>query len=232
MADNSTPTTTSIPLKSQRLAESSYHSPYSHAGAPTPHPNDDPYAPLRGRALATLEAMGYGPKTMVERGVVWAEDQDPFGHVMNSQYSHFLSTCFHRVMESFDQFLSKEEFDDMIHARTVIPVLRKYEVDFRRQVKYPDSLIAAHREEGIEPTRNNATVSLFSLKQQAIVAEAKGCVTFIDVKTNRPVDIRTLGGGWTALFEAFTKEAQEAKELKEKWDAERAKEKAAKIPHI
>ncbi|KAI1413989.1 hypothetical protein F5Y13DRAFT_188511 [Hypoxylon sp. FL1857] len=111
-------------------------------------------------------------------------------------------------------YLSKEEFNDMVHARIVIPVLRKYDVDFRRQVKYPDSLIAAHREEGIEPTRNNATVSLFSLKQQAIVAEAKGCVTFIDIKSNRPV---------------------EAKEFKEKWDAERAKEKAekaAKIPIV
>ncbi|KAI1207296.1 uncharacterized protein F4807DRAFT_435209 [Annulohypoxylon truncatum] len=140
MADNVESVTPRV-FKSQRLADSAYHSPYSHAGAPIPHPNDaDPYAPLRARALASLEAMGYGPKTMVERGVVWAEDQDPFGHVMNSQYAHFFSTCFHRVMESFDQFLSKEEFDDMIHARTVIPVLRKYEVDFRRQVKYPDSV--------------------------------------------------------------------------------------------
>ncbi|RYP52379.1 hypothetical protein DL768_002410 [Monosporascus sp. mg162] len=227
MADNSSSGAGSAG-KSQHLADSAYHSPYSRAGAPSPHPNDDPYPPLRARALATLEAMGYGPKTMVERGVVWAEDQDPFGHVMNSQYSHFLSTCFHRVMESFDEFLSKEEYNDMIRGRTVIPVLRKYEVDFRKQVKYPDSLIAAHREDGIEPTRNNATVSLFSLKHQTIVAEAKGCVTFIDVKTNRPVDIRTLGGGWQALFDGFTKEAENAKELKEKWESEHPRANVAK----
>ncbi|KAJ7084051.1 hypothetical protein B0H15DRAFT_849908 [Mycena belliarum] len=203
-----------------RLAESAYNSPYSRAGAPTPHPNTDPYAPLRAKALATLEAMGYDPQTMVERGIVWAEDQDPFGHVMQSQYMTFLGTCFHRVMESYDEFLSEEEYNDMILAKSVVPVLRRYQLDIRRQVKYPDTLIAANREDLIEPTRNHGTTSLFSLKQQAIVAEVKGSVTYMDVKSGRAVDIRTLGGGWPKLFEGFTKKAEHAKALKEKWDSE------------
>lgn len=67
-----------------RLAQSAYNSPYTRAGAPTPHPNTDPYAALRAKALMTLEAMVYDPSTMVERGIIWAEDQDPFGHVMQS----------------------------------------------------------------------------------------------------------------------------------------------------
>lgn len=123
-----------------RLAQSAYNSPYTRAGAPTPHPNTDPYAPLRAKALATLERMGYDPQTMVERGVVWAEDQDPFGHVMQSQYMHFLGICFHRVMESYDEFLSEKEYNDMVLAKTVVPVVRKYELDIRRQVKYPDAV--------------------------------------------------------------------------------------------
>lgn len=128
--------------RKSQLAESAYNSPYSHSGAPGPHPNTDPYASLRGRALSTLEAMGYEPKTMVERGVLWAEDQDPFGHVMHSQYMHFFGTCFHRIMESYDEFLSEQEYDDMINGRTVIPAVRKYDLDIRRQVKYPDSVRA------------------------------------------------------------------------------------------
>jgi acyl-CoA thioesterase FadM len=84
--------------------------------------------------------MGYEPKTMVERGVLWAEDQDPFGHVMQSQYMHFFGACFHRIMESYDEFLSEQEYEDMINARTVIPAVRKYDLDIRRQVKYPDSV--------------------------------------------------------------------------------------------
>lgn len=129
--------------RSARLADSSYSSPYSRAGAPGPHPNTDPYAALRGRALATLEAMGFDPKTMVEHGVLWAEHQDPYGHVMHAQYMHFLGACFWRVMESYDEFLAKDECDAMIQAKTVVPVVRKYELDLRRQVKYPDAVSLA-----------------------------------------------------------------------------------------
>lgn len=58
---------------------------------------------------------------------------------MHSQYMHFLGTCFHHFMESYDEFLSEQEYGDTIHARTVVPVIGKYELDIRRQVKYPDS---------------------------------------------------------------------------------------------
>ncbi|KID75878.1 uncharacterized protein G6M90_00g049490 [Metarhizium brunneum] len=208
---------------SARLADSSYHSPYTRAGAPRPHPNTDPYAALRGRALSTLEAMGFDPNTMIEHGVLWAEHQDPFGHVMQGQYMSFLGACFWRVMESYDEFLSKEECDDMIQAKTVIPVVRRYELDIRRQVKYPDSLIAAYRQDRIEPTRNHGTTVLFSLKQQAIVAQVRGSTTYIDAKTGRPVDIRTLGGCFPALYEGFTKKSERANQLKEKWDKDHPK---------
>ncbi|KHO01972.1 uncharacterized protein MAM_00973 [Metarhizium album ARSEF 1941] len=198
---------------SARLADSAYHSPYARSGAPRPHPNTDPYAALRGRALSTLEAMGFDANTMVEHGVLWAEHQDPFGHVMQGQYMAFLGACFWRVMESYDEFLSKEECDGMIHARTVIPVVRRYELDIRRQVKYPDS-------DRIEPTRNHGTTVLFSLKQQAIVAQVRGSTTYVDAKTGRPVDIRTLGGGFPAFYQGFTKKSERANQLKEKWEKE------------
>ncbi|KAH5277194.1 hypothetical protein HBI70_095310 [Parastagonospora nodorum] len=219
--------------RASRLADSAYNSPYSHAGAPSPHPNTDPYAPLRTKALATLEGMGYDPKTMVERGVLWAEDQDPFGHVMNSRYMQFLGTVIYRVMECYDQYLNEEEYEGMITAKTVIPVVRKYELAILRQVKYPDALIAAHRQEHMEPTRTNGVTSLFSLKQQAIVAELRGSVTYVNAKSGRPVDIRTLGGGWSSLFEGFTKKAENALVLKEKWEIEHPKRiKPAEISKI
>ncbi|KAI1203667.1 hypothetical protein F5X97DRAFT_283794 [Nemania serpens] len=209
MADNPT---------SSRLAQSAYNSPYSRAGAPTPHPNCDPYEVLRSRALATLEAMGYDPKTMVEHGVVWAEDQDPYGHVMHSQYMHWAGSCLYRIMEGYDEWLSDQECADMIQGKTLMIVVKKYELDIRRQVKYPDSIIAAYHQGFIEPTRNNGTVSLYSLKQQAIVATVKGSTSYVDAKTGRPVDIRTLGGGWPALYEAYVEKSEHAKDSKEKWD--------------
>ena len=123
-----------------RLAESAYISPYSHSGAPGPHPNTDPYAPLRESALTTLNAMGYDPETMVERGVLWAEDQDPYGHVMHSQFMSYLGSCFYRVMESYAEFLDEEEYEGMVQGKTTVPAVRKYELDIRRQVKYPDTV--------------------------------------------------------------------------------------------
>lgn len=67
----------------------------------------------------------------------------------------------------------------------------------------------------MEPTRSWETISLFSLKQQAIVAELKGCVVFMDVKTARPVDIRKLGGGWPELYDGFMKTCEESRKMRE-----------------
>lgn len=63
---------------------------------------------------------------------------------VHSQYMHFFGTCFHRFMEGYDQWLSDKEYEDMIHARNVMPVVRKYELEIRRQVKYPDTVCVAH----------------------------------------------------------------------------------------
>ncbi|CAI6336224.1 unnamed protein product [Periconia digitata] len=207
-----------------RLGQSSYNSPYSRTGAPSPHPNTDIYAPLRKKALSKLEAMGYDPQTMVEQGVLWAEHQDPFGHVMQAQYMSYLGSCFHRVMESYDDYLSPEEYGGVINGKTVVPVVRKYELEIRRQVMYPDTLIVAWLHQSIEPTRVTGIASLFSLQQQAIVAEVKGIGTYMDVKSGRPVDIRTLGGGWPSLFEAFTEKSSKARALQEKWARENPKD--------
>ncbi|KAI1211498.1 uncharacterized protein F4807DRAFT_472954 [Annulohypoxylon truncatum] len=209
-----------------RLSQSAYDSPYSRSGASGPHPTGDPYAPLRASAIATLEAMGYDPQTMTERGVLWAEDQDPFGHVKQSRFTHFLGIGFHRTMESFDDFLSEQEYNDMILAKTVTPVVRKYELDIRRPVKYPDSLIIAHRPERMETTRYFGTTSLFSIQQQAIVAEVKGSAAFVDARTGRPIDISSLGGGWLRVYDGFIKKVEHAQTLKSKWDAEKSKAQA------
>jgi hypothetical protein len=50
----------------------------------------------------------------------------------------FLGTVFHRVMKSYDEFLSEEDYEGMITTKTVIPVVGKYKLAILRQVKYPD----------------------------------------------------------------------------------------------
>lgn len=89
-------------------------------------------------------------------------------------------------------------------------------------------LIAAYRQDRIDPDRNNGTTSLFSLKQQAIVAEVKGSAVYMSLKTGRPVDIRTLGGGWAKLYEGFLSKSDKARKLKEEWDVKHPSSKISK----
>lgn len=123
-----------------RLLSTSYHSPYTRSGAPALPASQDPYAKLRARALQTLEAMGFDPDTMVEHGVLFAEHQDPFGHVSNAQFLAFFGQTWMRVTDAYGQYLSKEELDGIYQAKTVVPMVRRFELEIKRQVKFPDSV--------------------------------------------------------------------------------------------
>ena len=50
----------------------------------------------------------------------------------------------------------------------------------------------------------------------------------MSTKTGRPVDIRTLGGGWAELYEGFVKKSDNAKKLKEEWDHKHPSSKSSK----
>ena len=112
------------------LEASSYH-----------HPNGgEAYAPLRQQVVQTATAMGYDPTTMTEHGVVWADDQDPFGHVMGAAYPHYFAVCNFRVFESFETQL-KDKYEDLFKARGIGVITKTYTVDLLRPVTYPDSVL-------------------------------------------------------------------------------------------
>ena len=90
-------------------------------------------------------------------------------------------------------------------------------------------LIIAFREDNIEPSRNHGTTVVFSLQQQAVVAETKGTVTFVDAKTGRPVDIRKAGEGWLRFYKGFSEKAVAAKALRDKWEQDHPIKTKAKI---
>ncbi|OAA76464.1 hypothetical protein LEL_06148 [Akanthomyces lecanii RCEF 1005] len=217
---------------SEPLKATQYFSPYTRSGAPgVPISTEvaDPYAPLRKKALETLEAMGFDPVTMVERGVTWAEDQDPFGHVMHSQYQHYFGICWQRIMEFYGAYLTEQEYRDMLSGKGVIPVLGGYEIRFKRQVKHPDTLIVASRQLGIEPNRAYAHTGIFSLQQQAIVAETKGHVTYIDAKTGRPTDITKYSDGWRSFYKGMTEKVNITSALVERWEADHPAKRSSKM---
>ena len=57
--------------------------------------------------------------------------------------------------------------------------------------------------------------TLFSLQQQAIVAESRSEVVWVDIKSGRLIDIRTVSDNWERLYQTFaelTERSQKAKE--------------------
>lgn len=115
---------------SSALESSSYQSPDGGSA----------YAPLRKKIIDSAIAMGYDAATMVECGVSWSDDHDPFQHVKNAAYVHYVNQCKFREFQSFEPFLGKERFQDMLNLRRVGPVVKGYTIDLKRPVKFPDSV--------------------------------------------------------------------------------------------
>lgn len=123
-----------------RLALTAHQSPYCRLGAPGLDQRQDPYGPLRAKALAKLEAMGFEPESMVEHAVLWAEHQDPWGHVAYAQYLHFFGPTWNRFMDGYGSWLTKKEMDGVIGGKTVAPMAQRFKLDIKRQVKFPDAV--------------------------------------------------------------------------------------------
>lgn len=115
-------------FKSQ-LEASSYHAPGG----------GEAYRPLRENVVKVAIGMGYDPDTMIEHGVIWADDQDPFGHIMNHAYSHYVSVCNFRLFETFEAQL-KDKYQALFKANGIGVMTRSLTVDLRRPVSYPDSV--------------------------------------------------------------------------------------------
>lgn len=73
---------------------------------------------------------------------MWADDQDPFGHIMNAGFSHFASSCNFRVFESFEAQLG-DKINDFINAKGIGVMVKQFTVDIKRPVSYPDSVSRA-----------------------------------------------------------------------------------------
>lgn len=80
---------------------------------------------------------GYEYPTLTQHNVSWAEDQDPFGHVMWQAYGHISAQCFNRVIESFQEPLG-DKFQEFMTARGISAMSRRITMDVKRVVKYPD----------------------------------------------------------------------------------------------
>lgn len=115
-------------FKSQ-LEASSYHAPGG----------GEAYKALREKVVKQALEQGYDEATMLEHAVTWADDQDPWGHIMNAGFPHYSSACNYRLFESFQEQL-KDKFQDFIKARGIGVIVKTTTLDIKRPVSYPDAV--------------------------------------------------------------------------------------------
>jgi len=171
--------------------------------------------------------MGYDKDTAVEVGVNWADDMDPFRHVKNHQYGHWANICNIRVFQSFEAPLGPSKFADLMAARKVGVMVRSFETNLKRPVKFPDQIIVANHITEVKGDRYFGVTTMWSVNQQAIVAEVRGWIVFFDFEKGKTVDLRERGGEYKALFDFLVERMEREKGLKELW--ERKMESKAKL---
>ncbi|KAH7303979.1 hypothetical protein B0I35DRAFT_484849 [Stachybotrys elegans] len=201
---------------SSRLQASSYHAPGG----------GDAYKTLREKLIKEILAQGYDEATMLEHGVSWADDQDPFGHIMNAGFGHFSTACNFRFFESFEEQLG-DKIDDLIKAKGLGVIIKAMTMNLKRPVSYPDALIVAVRLGEVKPDRYFCTTTMWSLTQQAVVAESSGWVVFFDYQRGKIANLVEEGGVYKDLYQALAVKCQRMKEAAAAWDA--ANPKAKKV---
>jgi len=182
----------------------------------------DLYTPLREKVIATAIAMGYDRETMVECGVTWSDDHDPFQHVKNHAYPHYITICNMRVLYSFEKQL-KDRFKDFMNTRHIGSVVKSLTLNLIRPVKFPDSLIVANHITEVLPDRYFGVTTIWSLQQQAIVAENKGYIVFFDFNKGKPADLIEAGTVYKDLHDALVARKEREGEIAALWEADHPK---------
>jgi len=69
----------------------------------------------------------------------------------------------------------------------------------------------------MRPDRYFTTTTIWSLRQQAVVAECAGWVVFLDFATKRPANLLEAGEPYVSLHAQISAKVEKANELYEKW---------------
>ncbi|PPQ70847.1 hypothetical protein CVT24_001054 [Panaeolus cyanescens] len=128
---------------------------------------------------------GFDPLSFWEQRIVWG-DQDSFQHVNNVRYIRFFESArIHWMTSLGEQLGGPEKAKAMIRGKGVSLILKSIDVQFRRPVTFPDTLIIGYRP---LPPANDAessstfhvVASAYSLAQKAFVAHSKEALVWYD----------------------------------------------------
>ncbi|KAG7094331.1 hypothetical protein E1B28_007930 [Marasmius oreades] len=140
---------------------------------------------------------------MVEAGFFWQQqvawgDHDAFHHVNNVHYVRFFESSRIRWMTHLGNRLGgPQRADSLLKGKGISLILKSIQVNYRRPVTYPDTLLLSHKPYVPQPTPTTnpddpshlyLTSSAFSVAQQAFVAHAFETSVWYDYDKLRKCD--------------------------------------------
>ncbi|CAG8908464.1 unnamed protein product [Penicillium egyptiacum] len=196
------------------------------------HPDrNGPYGPLREATVLAMLEQGIEYNALSENPISWADDQDPFGHVMAQAYVHYAGNCFVRLLESFQDLL-KDEFSKFMSGRAIGPMTNQYTVKIKRVVKYPDLLIAGVRISDVHSDRIQVVYCIWSVTQNALVAELHTWIVFFDHGQKRRVNLAEEGGVYQSLHASLTERVVKSRRTLKAWEEKQAQKADANMAKL
>ncbi|KAG1747932.1 Thioesterase/thiol ester dehydrase-isomerase [Suillus paluster] len=159
--------------------------------APPPPQSSHPTAigSLAANARAKLISMGYDEGSLWEQSIVWGH-HDAFRHVNNVHYLRFVESGRIAWVMAFGKALGGEErVKAMLAGQGVSVILKSMNINFRRPVTFPDTLLVGHKPI-ISSSRTHFTLNavLYSYSQQAIVADSDSVLVWYDYDNLKKCD--------------------------------------------
>ncbi|HAY80894.1 MAG TPA: acyl-CoA thioesterase [Planctomycetaceae bacterium] len=109
-------------------------------------------------------------------------DQDAFGHVNNTVPIRWFESS--RIA-----FLDACGLGEMMTGEGVGPILAAVTCNYRKQIRFPDTVHIGARTTNIGRTSMTVEHAVFSDSQQGIAAEGESVIVVFDYATQRPIRI-------------------------------------------
>ncbi|KAG2033816.1 HotDog domain-containing protein [Suillus americanus] len=158
---------------------------------PTPFQSSHPTAvgSLAENARAKLISMGCDAGSLWEQSIAWGH-HDSFRHVNNAHYLRFIESGRMVWLMALGKVLGGEErVEAMLAGQGVSIILKSTNINFRRPVTFPDTLLVGQRPiTSSSRTQFTLNTVLYSYAQQAIVADSDSVLVWYDYDNLRKCD--------------------------------------------
>lgn len=186
-----------------RDPSSPYHIPLGSKGPS--HPDEIPSEPVSAaeQGRAKLTAQGFDPTSFWDQPIVWG-DHDAFQHVNNVRYVRFFESGRMQWISAIGNALGgPDKAQKMLSAQGVSFILKSIDVKFRHPVRFPDTLLIAHKpapfvssspssrsssSPPLERTQFLLHATAYSYAQGSIVADSTSVITWYDYDNLRKCD--------------------------------------------